>query len=108
MPRPSRPRDSFFPRFCGAGFSLHRFGVQMRHAIFPMPQDQLTAIDRAATEFREQWARVKSPPWPAAFDFTLTDVETIDYMEYEGLKFPDCGTDGAVLIVAEVVRRAAS
>ena len=80
----------------------------MRHAIFPMPQDQLAAIDRAATEFREQWARVKSPPWPAAFDFTLTDVETIDYMEYEGLKFPDCGTDGAVLIVAEVVRRAAS
>ena len=28
-------------------------------------------------------------------------------MEYEGLKFPDCATDGAVLIVAEVVRRAA-
>lgn len=79
----------------------------MHHAISPMPEEQLSAIDRAAAAFREQWARIKSPPWAAAFDFTLRDVETIDYMEYEGLKFPDCGTDGAVLIVAEVVRRAA-
>lgn len=72
-----------------------------------MPEGQLTAIDRAAAAFREQWARIKNAPWPAAFDFTLNDVHTVDYMEYEGLKFPDCGTDGAVLIVAEVVRRAA-
>lgn len=79
----------------------------MRDAIFPMPPEELVAIDRAATAFREQWAKVKNAPWPAAFDFTLRDVETIDYMEYEGLKFPECGTEGAVLIVAEVVRRAA-
>jgi hypothetical protein len=79
----------------------------MRDAIFPMPEEELAAIERAASAFRERWASVKNAPWPAAFDFTLNDVHTIDYMEYEGLKFPDCGMDGAVLIVAEVVRRAA-
>ena len=72
-----------------------------------MPDEELAAIGRAAAAFREKWARVQNPSWPAAFNFTLNDVETIDYMEYEGLTFPDCGTDGAVLIVAEVVRRAA-
>jgi len=77
----------------------------MRDAIFPMPEEELVAISRAATAFREQWARVANAPWQAAFDFTLRDVETIDYMEYEGLKFPECGSDGAVLIVSEVVRR---
>jgi hypothetical protein len=79
----------------------------MPDSIFPMPVEELAAIEWAASQFREQWARVKNAPWPAAFDFTLNDVNTIDYMEYEGLKFPECGTDGAVLIVAEVVRRAA-
>ncbi len=78
----------------------------MRDAIFPLPAEELSAIDRAAAAFRVQWTRIKNPPWAADFDFTRKDVETIDYMQYEGLKFPECGTDGAVLIVAEVVRRA--
>lgn len=75
--------------------------------MFPMPEAELAAIDRAAQAFRERWASIQSPPWPAAFDFTLTDVHTIDYMEYERIAFPECGTDGAVIICAEVVRRAA-
>lgn len=81
--------------------------VFMRDAIFPMPAEELVAIERAADAFRDRWKKVANAPWSAAFDFTLNDVRTLDYMEYEGLKFPDCGTDGAVLIVAEVVRRAA-
>lgn len=79
----------------------------MRNAIFPMPQEELAAIDQAAAEFRVRWAEIPNIPWPATFDFTLNDVHTIDYMAYEGLKFPACGSHGAVLIVAEVVRRAA-
>jgi hypothetical protein len=75
--------------------------------MFPMPEAELVAIGRAACAFREAWGRVTSPPFAAAFDFTRRDVEAIDYMDYEGLAFPECGTDGAVLIVAEVVRRAA-
>jgi hypothetical protein len=75
--------------------------------MFPMPESELVAIDRAARAFRDAWGRVESPPFAAKFDFTRRDVEAIDYMDYEGLPFPACGTDGAVLIVAEVVRRAA-
>lgn len=80
--------------------------IRARDAMFPMPEAELVALERAASAFREAW-RVKSPPFAAAFDFTRRDVEAIDYMDYEGLTFPECGTDGAVLIVAEVVRRAA-
>ena len=56
-----------------------------------MPEGELVAIDRAATAFREQWALIENAPWPAVFDYTLRDVETIDYMEYEALQFPECG-----------------
>lgn len=79
----------------------------MNSNVFPLPVEERVAIDRAADSFRQQWAKAINAPWPAAFDFTMNDVHTIDYMEYEGLKFPACGSDGAVLIVAEVVRRAA-
>jgi hypothetical protein len=65
-----------------------RYFMPRSDVMFPMPEAELAAIDRAAQAFRERWASIKSPPWPAPFDFTLTDVHTIDYMEYEGIAFP--------------------
>jgi hypothetical protein len=69
--------------------------------------DDLVALDNAKAAFREKWASIR-PPFPAAFDGTITDVRAIDYLQYEGITFPPCGAEGAALVCGEVVRRVAA
>lgn len=78
----------------------------MSHWASPIPPSELVAIETAAAEFRALWASMR-PPLPHAFDFTQGDVRAIDYLQYEGIKFPECGIDGAALVCGEVLRRAA-
>jgi hypothetical protein len=78
----------------------------MRHWGFPVPPEELAAVDEAADAFRTLWASIR-PPWPHAFDGTVNDVRAIDYLHYEGIRFPTCGIDEAALVCGEVLRRAA-
>jgi hypothetical protein len=71
----------------------------------PSPED-LRALTVATNAFRERWASIR-PPFPAAFDGTLTDVRALDYMNYEGIDFPQGGIEVAALVCGEVLRRAA-
>jgi hypothetical protein len=79
---------------------------RMRSWGHPPSPDHLALLSQAAVAFRETWVSI-SPPWPAAFDGTPTDVRAIDYLHYEGIDFPKCGLEGAALICGEVLRRAA-
>jgi hypothetical protein len=47
------------------------------------------------------------PPFPATFDGTLTDIRALDYMNYEGIGFPQGGIEVAALVCGEVLRHAA-
>jgi hypothetical protein len=71
----------------------------------PSPEE-LGAVTAAANAFRERWASIR-PPFPAAFDGTLTDIRALDYMNYEGIDFPQGGIEPAALVCGEVLRRAA-
>ncbi|HEY0008772.1 MAG TPA: hypothetical protein VGB55_08620 [Tepidisphaeraceae bacterium] len=78
----------------------------MRQWGFPVPADELVAVEQAAAAFRDLWASIR-PPWPHAFDGSVNDVRAIDYLHYEGIGFPKCGVEGAALVCGEVLRRAA-
>jgi hypothetical protein len=69
--------------------------------------EDLRAISNAQAEFREVWHRMNRPPFDAQFDGSVKDVNAIDYLQYEGFKFPDSGLTGVALICGEVLRIAA-
>ncbi len=71
----------------------------------PSPQE-LEAVSNAAKAFRDKWTSIR-PPFPAAFEGSVTDIKAIDYMEYEGIDFPQGGIEVAALVCGEVLRRAA-
>jgi len=78
----------------------------MRQWGYPVPPEELISVTRAAEMFRQKWNSI-CPPRPAAFDGTITDVEAIDYLDYEGIDYSECGFDGTALVCGEVLRRAA-
>ncbi len=79
----------------------------MTDDLFPLAAGELARIENATLAFCDLWARIK-PPWPHNFDGTYEDVRAIDYLDYEGVAFPDCGIEGAALVCGEVLRRAAN
>ncbi len=68
--------------------------------------EALTAVTSALDSFRKRWNAIR-PPFPAAFDATITDVHAIQYGAYESLWTMSCGLESAALICGEVVRKAA-
>ena len=74
---------------------------------FAPSEKELEAVQVAATAFRDKWASIK-PPFPAVFDGTIADVHALDYMEYEGIGFPQGGIEAAAIVCGEVIRKAAS
>jgi hypothetical protein len=78
----------------------------MRQWGFPIPLEELAAVEEAAAAFGRLWTSI-GPPWPHAFNGTVNDVRAIDYLDYEGIGFPQCGVEGAALVCGEVLRRAA-
>ncbi len=79
----------------------------MNDRVYSPSKEDLAKVASAQAEFREHWASFKAMPFAAPFDGTITDVEAIDYLQYEGLGLPACGVDGAALVSGEVSRRAA-
>lgn len=71
----------------------------------PSPAE-LAAVEQAQTAFRDRWESI-SPPFPAAFNGAIEDVNALDYMEYEGIDFPVPRLECSALVCGEVVRRAA-
>jgi hypothetical protein len=71
----------------------------------PSPQ-KLVAVTATLQSFRDRWVSIR-PPFHAAFDGTIADVHALDYMDYEGIGFPQTGIEGAAMVCGEVVRRAA-
>lgn len=73
---------------------------------YGVPPEELSAVANAIEQFRRLWTSIR-PPWPHAFDGTAKDVRAVDYLQYEGIGFPECGIEGATLVCGEVLRRAA-
>jgi hypothetical protein len=78
----------------------------MRSWCSPTSPEEIASIEDTLRAFREAWASIR-PPFPAAFDGTLADVRALDYMDYEGIDFPQPGIESPALICGEVLRRAA-
>ncbi len=71
----------------------------------PSPQE-LAAVTTTFQSFRKLWASIR-PPFPATFEGTIADVQALDYMDSEGIVFPQAGIEGSAMVCGEVVRRAA-
>jgi hypothetical protein len=78
----------------------------MRDWGFVPGPEELAAVRAAADAFRARWESIQ-PPFPAAFDGSLADIDALDYMRYEGIDFPPGGIESAALVCGEVLRRAA-
>ena len=69
-------------------------------------QEELAAFTAPLQAFRERWSSIR-PPFPASFDGQLADVHALDYMNYEGIGFPQAGVEAPAMVCGEVIRRAA-
>ncbi len=78
----------------------------MRHWGFPASPAELEAVAAAARLYRDHCASLPLPT-RAAFDGTIDDVRTLDYLAYEGLDPREAGIESAALVCGEVLRRAA-
>jgi hypothetical protein len=54
------------------------------------------------TRLRAHWESIR-PIFPCAFDGTGVDIDALDYLDYEGLRYPDSGQAGASLIWGNVI-----
>jgi hypothetical protein len=72
----------------------------------PSP-DELEVVAVALKVYRDRWASLARPPFPAAFDGSMDDVDALDYMNYEGIDVPGGGLEPAAVVCGEVLRRAA-
>ncbi len=73
---------------------------------FPASPEDLACVPAAAKAYRDKWASIR-PPFPAEFDGTVADAHALDYMQYEGIGFPQGGVETAAMVCGEVLRRAA-
>lgn len=71
----------------------------------PSAQD-LEAVSAAARLYRDHCASFRLPT-RAAFDGSIDDVATLDYLGYEGIGPRGAGIEISALICGEVLRRAA-
>jgi hypothetical protein len=73
---------------------------------FPPSPDELEAVVAAARLYRDHCASLRLPTL-AAFDGSIDDVHTLDYLEYEGICPRGAGIESAAMVCGEVLRRAA-
>jgi hypothetical protein len=78
----------------------------MRDWGFPPSPDDLKAITAAAKLYRDHCASLQHPI-EAAFDGSIDDVHTLDYLKYEGICPRGAGIESAAMVCGEVLRRAA-
>src|SRR4051812_24342745 len=78
----------------------------MRDWGFPPSPDDLEAVSAAAKLYRDHCASLRLPTL-AAFDGSIDDVRTLDYLRYEGIDPRGAGIESAALVCGEVLRRAA-
>jgi hypothetical protein len=78
----------------------------MRDWGFSPSPDDLRTVAAAAKLYRDRWASIR-PPFPAAFDGSMSDVRALDYMAYEGIDVPGGGIEPAAMVCGEALRRAA-
>ena len=62
-------------------------------ALRPATPRDLEAVQAARDEFRAHWESIR-PIFPCAFDGTGVDIDALDYLDYEGLRYPDSGQAG--------------
>ena len=68
----------------------------------PATVDELQAIRAALDEFRDHWNSI-CPIFPCAFEGTAADIDALDYLDYEGLRYPTPGLAGAALVWGNVI-----
>jgi hypothetical protein len=78
----------------------------MRNWGFQPSREELTDFTAPLQTFREKWSSIQ-PPFPASFDGQIADVLALDYMEYEGIAFPQAKVKASAMVCGEVLRRAA-
>ncbi len=74
---------------------------------FPPSAEDRARVEAALRICREAWGSILNPPFPAAFDGSMNDVEALDYADYEGLSLRGVGLEEAALVCGETLRRAA-
>jgi hypothetical protein len=79
----------------------------MRDWGFAPSAEELEAVATAARLYRDHCASLRLPT-RAAFDGSIDDVLTLDYLAYEGLEPRGAGIETAALVCGDVLRRAAS
>ncbi len=71
-------------------------------ALRPATPRDLEAVQAARDAFRAHWESIR-PIFPCAFDGTGVDIDALDYLDYEGLRYPVSGQAGASLIWGNVI-----
>ena len=71
-------------------------------AVRPATPHELGAVRAAQDEFRAHWESIR-PLFPCAFEGTGVDIDALDYLDYEGLPYPNSGQAGASLIWGNVI-----
>ncbi len=77
----------------------------MRDWGFLASSDDLEAVSAAAKLYRDHCAPLQLPT-RAAFDGSIDDAHTLDYLGYEGISPRGTGIESAALVCGEVLRRA--
>jgi hypothetical protein len=68
----------------------------------PATLQELEAIRAALAEFRAHWESIR-PIFPCSFEGTGADIDALDDLDYEGLRYPPSGQAGAALVWGNVV-----
>jgi hypothetical protein len=69
----------------------------------PANSDQLAVIEAVGAEYREMWSSIR-PPYACDFTGTRTDIDALDFIEYEAGHHPR-GVFGAALIWGNVIAK---
>lgn len=68
----------------------------------PANPQELEAVRAALDEFRAHWESI-GPIFPCSFEGSGADLDALDYLDYEGLSYPDSGQAGASLVWGNVI-----
>jgi hypothetical protein len=65
-------------------------------------QDERAIVASALADFRVYWASFPTL-WRCVFAGTVADLHALDYLDYEGLRYPESGIAGAALVWGNVL-----
>ena len=66
--------------------------------------EHLSLIDEIASAYRDMWSSLKNSPFPCDFSGTVTDIEVLDFIDYEALHQPG-GLFEAAIIWGNVIAK---